>query len=83
MLLVRYRRVLRKPHVASLWLFSTLARLPIGINGLAIVLYVAASMIWDGARSLAVHFDQTQAYNAAMPSMLDIKPAEEARRANP
>lgn len=36
--LERYRRVLAKPHVRGLWLCSTLARLPIGINGLAIVL---------------------------------------------
>ena len=34
----RYRRVLAAPHVGRLWLFTTLARLPIGINGLAIVL---------------------------------------------
>ena len=36
--LERYRRVLGVPHVGSLWVAATLARLPIGINGLAIVL---------------------------------------------
>lgn len=34
----RYRRVLRAPHVARLWVVTTIARMPIGINGLAIVL---------------------------------------------
>ena len=34
----RYRRVLRAPHVARLWAVTTIARLPIAINGLAIVL---------------------------------------------
>lgn len=34
----RYRRVLAAPHVGALWAASALARLPIGINGLAIVL---------------------------------------------
>lgn len=36
--LERYRRVLGAPHITGLWLASTLARIPIGINGLAIVL---------------------------------------------
>ena len=35
-----YGRVFRAPHVAALWGASTIARLPIGINGLAIVLAV-------------------------------------------
>jgi len=34
----RYGRVLRAPHAMSLWVAATIARLPIGINGLAIVL---------------------------------------------
>lgn len=34
----RYARVLRAPHIRGLWATSTIARLPIGINGLAIVL---------------------------------------------
>ncbi len=36
--LERYRRVLRARHVGGLWATSIVARLPIGINGLAIVL---------------------------------------------
>jgi MFS family permease len=34
----RYRRVLSAPHVAGLWIASTIARVPIGITGLGIVL---------------------------------------------
>lgn len=40
--LERYRRVLRAPHVSGLWAATTLARLPIGINGLAIILAIRA-----------------------------------------
>jgi MFS family permease len=36
----RYGRVLRAPHVGGLWVAATVARLPIGINGLALVLAV-------------------------------------------
>ena len=35
-----YGRVVRAPHVAALWVAASVARLPIGINGLAIVLSV-------------------------------------------
>ena len=35
-----YGRVFRAPHVAALWGATTISRLPIGINGLAIVLTV-------------------------------------------
>jgi MFS family permease len=34
----RYRRVLRAPHIGRLWVVTTIARMGIGINGLAIVL---------------------------------------------
>src|SRR4051812_40784230 len=37
---VRYRRVLRAPHVLALVLSSVLARTPIGMISLALVLYV-------------------------------------------
>lgn len=36
----RYRRVLRAPHVATLYASSVVARLPVGANGLAIVLFM-------------------------------------------
>ena len=48
----------------------------IGFIGLAIVLYVAAHMIWEGHRSVVIDLHKTQAYNAVMPSFLDITPEE-------
>jgi YjbE family integral membrane protein len=50
----------------------------IGFIGLAIVLYVAAHMIWEGHRSVVIDLNKTQAYNAAMPSFVEITPAEVA-----
>jgi len=53
----------------------------IGFVGLAIILYVAVHMIWEGARTVAIDLGKTHVYNAAMPGKpLDIKPAEVARR---
>jgi YjbE family integral membrane protein len=46
----------------------------IGFIGLAIVLYVAAHMIWEGHRSVVIDLHKTQAYNAAVPSFLEITP---------
>jgi YjbE family integral membrane protein len=48
----------------------------IGFIGLAIVLYVALHMVWEGHRSVVIDLHKTQAYNAAMPSFLDITPEE-------
>ncbi len=48
----------------------------IGFIGLAIVLYVALHMIWQGHRSVVIDLNQTAAYNAAAPGPLDIKPDE-------
>jgi YjbE family integral membrane protein len=48
----------------------------IGFVGLAIVLYVALHMIWQGHRSVVIDLNQTAAYNAAAPAPLDIKPDE-------
>ena len=50
----------------------------IGFIGLAIVLYVAGHMIWEGHRSVVMDLHKTDAYNAAAPSLLDITPAEQA-----
>ena len=36
----RYLEILRSPHIAALVASSLFARLPIGINALAIVLYL-------------------------------------------
>ncbi len=51
----------------------------IGFVGLAIVLYVALHMIWEGHRSVVMDLHQTGAYNAAAPAPLDISPAEQAQ----
>ena len=48
----------------------------IGFIGLAIVLYVSVHMIWEGHRSVVIDLHKTQAYNAVMPSFLDITPDE-------
>jgi MFS family permease len=57
----RYRRVLRAPHVGRLWVVMTIARLPMGINSLAIVLAMreetgsfAAAGAAAGANALAL-----------------------------
>lgn len=51
----------------------------IGFVGLAIVLYVAVHMIWQGHRSVVMDLNQTPAYNAAVPDLIDIKPDEVAQ----
>ncbi|HJV42283.1 TerC family protein [Caulobacter sp.] len=51
----------------------------IGFIGLAIVLYVAVHMIWEGHRSVVMDLNQTAVYNAAAPAPLDISPDELAR----
>jgi YjbE family integral membrane protein len=48
----------------------------IGFIGLAIVFYVSVHMIWEGHRSVVIDLHKTEAYNAAMPSFLDITPDE-------
>jgi MFS family permease len=51
--LERYRRVLRAPHITRLWVCTTIARLPIGINSLAIVLSMRAQTGSFSAAGLA------------------------------
>jgi YjbE family integral membrane protein len=48
----------------------------IGFIGLAIVLYVALHMVWEGHRSVVIDLHKTASYNAAAPSFLDITPDE-------
>ncbi len=48
--------------------------------GLAIVVYVALHMVWEGARTFAIDTNRIRAYNAAVPRPLDITPAEIAKR---
>lgn len=50
----------------------------IGYVGLAVVVYVALSMIWEGHRNAIVKLDATPSYNALMPGPLDISPEEAA-----
>ena len=52
----------------------------IGYVGLAMVIYVAGHMIWEGTRTVAIDTGETRVYNAAMPGPLDIKPDEVAKR---
>jgi YjbE family integral membrane protein len=51
----------------------------IGYVGLAVVLYVALHMIWDGARSVIVRTDRMDEFNASAPAFLDISPEEAAK----
>ena len=46
----------------------------IGFIGLAIVLYVALHLMWQGLQDVVQDLGHTQEYNAAMPDFLDIKP---------
>lgn len=57
----------------------------IGYVGLAIVLYVALHMIWDGARSVVVRTGNTEAFNASAPAFLEISAdeVEEFQRGTP
>src|ERR1700754_687155 len=52
-LMRQYLEILRTPHVARLFAASLLARLPMGINGLAIVLLVKAETGSFGAAGAA------------------------------
>jgi YjbE family integral membrane protein len=46
----------------------------IGYLGLAIVLYVALHMMWEGHRDLIRDLGKTEEYNRVMPNPLDITP---------
>jgi predicted tellurium resistance membrane protein TerC len=54
----------------------------IGYIGLVIVLYVAAHMIWEGARQVVVQTGHTERFNASAPAFLEIsaEEVEEFRR---
>src|SRR5690606_20701359 len=47
--------------------------------GLAIVLYVALHMIWDGGRSVIVRTGHADAFNASAPAFLAISAEEQAK----
>ena len=63
--------------VAASWIARFLNRMRwLGYLGLAVVIYVALHMIWDGYRNLVIDMSQTARYNAVMPAPLRITPAE-------
>jgi YjbE family integral membrane protein len=63
--------------VAANGLSRALNRYPwIAYVGIAIVLYVALHMIWDGYRGAVIDVHQVGAHNAFMPDWLDIRPGE-------
>ncbi len=66
--------------VAAEGLSRVLNRYPwIAYVGVAIVLYVALHMIWDGYRGAVIDMRQVGAHNAWAPAWLDIQPDEIAR----
>jgi YjbE family integral membrane protein len=66
--------------IAATWIAKLLHRHRwIGYIGLLIVLYVALHMMWEGHRQVAVDLNKVDAYNAVMPDLLDITPAEAAK----
>jgi YjbE family integral membrane protein len=68
--------------VAASAISRVLNRAPwIGYLGLAIVLYVALHMMWEGYRGVVVDLHQVAWYNAIMPDWLDIGPHEAAQHA--
>jgi YjbE family integral membrane protein len=67
--------------VAASWIARLLHRFRwIGYLGLAIVIYVACHMIWQGSRTAAIDLGWTHRYNAAVPGPLEISPGEAAKR---
>ena len=60
--------------VAASWIARLLHRFRwVGYLGLAIVLYVALHMMWQGHRDLVRELGWTQQYNRVAPDPLDIK----------
>ncbi|HEX3699872.1 MAG TPA: YjbE family putative metal transport protein [Phenylobacterium sp.] len=67
--------------LAASWIARLLHRFRwIGYLGLAIVVYVALHMIWEGSRTVAIATGETARYNHVMPAPLDIGPKEAAGR---
>ena len=67
--------------LAASWIAKLLHRFRwIGYVGLAIVVYVSAHMIWEGARAIVIDTGETRVYNRVMPAPLDITPPEAAKR---
>jgi YjbE family integral membrane protein len=67
--------------VAASWIANLLHRHRwIGYVGLAIVLYVALHMIWEGHRDVVVDLGHVGTYNAVAPEPLEIKPEGPEKR---
>ena len=63
--------------VAASWIAKVLGKMRwLGFVGLAVVVYVALSMIWEGHRSVVMDLNLVHEYNAVAPSQLEITPAE-------
>ncbi len=63
--------------VAANWIARMLNRVRwIGYVGLIVVVYVALHMIWDGHRGLVIDMNRTAQYNATVPGVIRISPAE-------
>ena len=63
--------------VAATWIARLLHRYRwIGYIGLAIVLYVALHMMWQGHRDLIVDLGKVEQYNQIMPERLAIHPGD-------
>lgn len=68
--------------VAANGLSRVLSRYPaIAYVGIAIVLYVALHMIWDGYRGAVIDLHEVAQHNALTPDWLDISPGEIAKHA--
>lgn len=66
--------------VAANGLSRVLSRYPaIAYVGIAIVLYVALHMMWDGYRGAVIDLHEVAQHNALTPDWLDISPGEVAR----
>jgi len=66
--------------VAASWIARLLHRFRwIGYIGLAIVLYVALHMMWEGHRQVVSDLGKVPEYNAVMPAPLDITVEEQDR----
>jgi predicted tellurium resistance membrane protein TerC len=63
--------------VAASWIAQLLHRFRwLGYLGLAIVLWVAAHMLWEGGRNVLIDMNRVEAFNRAAPSFMAITPEE-------
>jgi YjbE family integral membrane protein len=66
--------------IAATWIAKLLHKHRwIGYVGLAIVLYVALHMIWEGHREVVARTNSEPGYNEVVPDFMDITPAEAAK----